>query len=756
MFSFIKTGFGTRESQRGFAAATVLSGILLAGLAAGVMYSGWSSTQRTTASLTKSSNNDSLMSQVRAAIISEHADLDGDGTPEGPAPLTGVTPIPTGGGQIPASSKAPKTDGWGTAFGYCAFKNGSGADRAGYIRNTATSTGGEISFAIISAGSDKTIQTTCAQALTQSAQGDDKLATYSLADVTLSGVTFSGAGSGTNSTDVQNKQVACVASGKLYAGVGATGADANGCIAPAGSGGGIVTDAQGRLAVSCTHISQLVTNPSDGEYMLLGVPTDGSLPAMYPTECDFTTWGGKWTMVAKYDPTAACPATMKAGGVCSAPSDGIDLMNMSRISNDMTSVRALTNALRYLKPFSEIMMKDANGSFIVWNCGGNQSRSWYERYLVYGGAETCSISSSTFHNGGTKSLNTLTPRFQVNLTGFRELTSTPFSWWSCPAYSNCDGDWTIRTTVQRDYPGYSGNYYFNAGYVYMPARGTNGVADWYLKVCDLSTLETRDVVSPIGGTYANGCQASWISTFRGPWSFTSGPRHDWSYAVDYPGDENNILPSLAHLATQPRPNQNWAPDYQLTIVSPAAINGTGWHQRLNFSAPNPSDSNNVCNFGYGQYDAYWGNGAAAAGVFFRPTSYLVYGNGTLSSVQMGYAGPWQDAYAYWEFTGGTGQNFAIPGYVDLKYSMINGSGNGRSICAGTRKLYWGYLHQDGYCVFQQYKDFHASGYWMWQDGCQAQQAFNKTETAFNALPGSVPLGFVKSFMPTDIRKIYIR
>jgi len=69
-----------------------------------------------------------------------------------------ATPNPTNGGQIPTTSAAPKVDAWGTEIGYCT--------------NTAASQGDPV-FAVLSAGADKTFQTTCAQALIGTVAGDD-------------------------------------------------------------------------------------------------------------------------------------------------------------------------------------------------------------------------------------------------------------------------------------------------------------------------------------------------------------------------------------------------------------------------------------------------------------------------------------------------------------------------------------------------------------------------------------------------------
>lgn len=759
----MSTNDNRRSLQAGFATAAALSGILIAGLAAGVMFQGWSSTQRSTAAITRSSNNDAFMLQARSALISEHVDLDSDGAPEAPAPRTGVTPIPTGGGQIPLSSKAPKSDGYGVAFGYCAFKNGTGADRAGYIRNTSTSTGSEVSFAIISAGADKSMQTTCAQALAGTTTGDDKVSTYSLADVSLSGVNVSGSGGSSLAVDTQNKQIACVAKGKLYAG-SVSGADADGCVAPAGSGG-IVTDSQGRLATSCLHISQIVSGPSDGEYLLLGVPHDGGLPSMYPTECDFTTQGGKWTLVAKYDPSAACPATMKPGGVCTSPAQGIDLMDFSRTTMDLTSVRALTNAIKYVKPWSELLMMDANGGWTMWACPAN-TMSWQERFASSQNTQhpyaDCTVSNTSF--GPSVQLNSTLPRMQINLTGMRQMTSTPHVWSSCPVGQGCAwNEHANRGSMNRD-AGYVGGYYFNDTY-FVTLPSLLGYVDFQNRVCAFAPLAILDQARPMEGTLTNGCRGAYTGSFRGPWNFDAGPYRAWNYDIDYAGDTTNRIPNLAHLGPQPRPNQVWAPTYKLRIAGTNMGSfGSMEHHKLGgwtgLPGPTwlpPATDNDRCRFGYAYDPEVPGVTWTGAGVFFFPTHHFNYGSGTVTSVNIGYGGEWLEAYMVYNLTGGNGMQHAIPGYISLKTAMIPG-GAGQVLCAGKREIWNRYSAGDQcYNGNPQWITLYATGSLSHiLDWCLSTQFRSKVEVPFASLPGAAPEGVVKGYLPVDIRKIYIR
>lgn len=104
---------------------------------------------------TLSTNTSQILTQAAAAINSE---VNAAGSYPVAAAILVAAPNPVGGGQIYAASAAPKVDAWGAALGYCV--------------NTAAAQGDPV-FAVLSAGPDKTFQTTCAQALVGTAAGDD-------------------------------------------------------------------------------------------------------------------------------------------------------------------------------------------------------------------------------------------------------------------------------------------------------------------------------------------------------------------------------------------------------------------------------------------------------------------------------------------------------------------------------------------------------------------------------------------------------
>lgn len=101
-------------------------------------------------------------SEVRLAtslILVGSSDDDADGYTEGVDP-SAVGTYPVGGGVIPASVSANKTDPWGNAYGYCAWDLGTSF--AGYNNLLAGQTDvNNIAIAVISAGPDGVFQTSC-------------------------------------------------------------------------------------------------------------------------------------------------------------------------------------------------------------------------------------------------------------------------------------------------------------------------------------------------------------------------------------------------------------------------------------------------------------------------------------------------------------------------------------------------------------------------------------------------------------------
>jgi len=94
-----------------------------------------------------------------------------------------ASPAPTGGGQLPANIGAPLSDAWGTPLGYCSWDNGTINSSAGRINGDNPGTQSSVVFAIISAGPNKTFETTCAQARVGNVQGDDGIRYVTVAQI---------------------------------------------------------------------------------------------------------------------------------------------------------------------------------------------------------------------------------------------------------------------------------------------------------------------------------------------------------------------------------------------------------------------------------------------------------------------------------------------------------------------------------------------------------------------------------------------
>ncbi len=99
-----------------------------------------------------------------AALAQSPADCDTDGMVEPLAPASGAGSL-TGGGRIPASIGATKTDPWGTPYGYCAWDHGTkikdAACNAASFRLSGGNTSTATVIALVSAGPDKIFQSSC-------------------------------------------------------------------------------------------------------------------------------------------------------------------------------------------------------------------------------------------------------------------------------------------------------------------------------------------------------------------------------------------------------------------------------------------------------------------------------------------------------------------------------------------------------------------------------------------------------------------
>lgn len=169
--------------RAGFALPMLMAALALGGIVAGVIGSGSVLLARMSREALYSDTARMVVKQATMRLVTESADIDNDGFPEPPAMDTAGSAKPAGGGNVPATSAAPKSDAWGTALGYCAWDNGGTSASAGRIDGDSPASQNSITLAVVSAGLDKAFQTSCAQARANAAQGDDIVMAYSNAQV---------------------------------------------------------------------------------------------------------------------------------------------------------------------------------------------------------------------------------------------------------------------------------------------------------------------------------------------------------------------------------------------------------------------------------------------------------------------------------------------------------------------------------------------------------------------------------------------
>lgn len=125
------------------------------------------------------------LARQAAYVLASAAAADTDGYPLPPAPDASASG-PTGGGVVPATSAAPKGDGYGGTLGYCAWDNGTITNHAGLIAGEAKIAA--ITVAVLTPGADGIFQTSCAQVYSGAgAQGDDYVVSYTAGQI-LAGV----------------------------------------------------------------------------------------------------------------------------------------------------------------------------------------------------------------------------------------------------------------------------------------------------------------------------------------------------------------------------------------------------------------------------------------------------------------------------------------------------------------------------------------------------------------------------------------
>lgn len=167
------------KNQRGSVLTLILLGLLAAGILASIAYGSYYQITRGTQDTAMRTHSGALLTQAAYTLATEATDTDVDGIAEPPA---GAATLDDGW-EIPASSGSPKADAWGMALKYCPWDNGDTNTSPGRLSGTTGTNPSAIQFALVSAGPDKIFDTTCAQARTGIARGDDGVRTMSVAQL---------------------------------------------------------------------------------------------------------------------------------------------------------------------------------------------------------------------------------------------------------------------------------------------------------------------------------------------------------------------------------------------------------------------------------------------------------------------------------------------------------------------------------------------------------------------------------------------
>lgn len=149
------------KNEKGFAFVYVVVGIALTAMLSVIGYSSYYGIVKGSSQATAKTLSGNYLIQGAYMLSTESSDTDGDGFYEAPAMKT-AAPSPAGGGQIPDTSGATKTDSWGTSIGYCSWDHGSINSSAGRITGNNPGSMSDKVFVVISAGPDKTFNTSCA------------------------------------------------------------------------------------------------------------------------------------------------------------------------------------------------------------------------------------------------------------------------------------------------------------------------------------------------------------------------------------------------------------------------------------------------------------------------------------------------------------------------------------------------------------------------------------------------------------------
>lgn len=167
------------KHQRGSILTLVLLGLLAAGALASIAYGSYFQITRGTQDTAMRTHSGALLTQAAYTLATEASDTDADGVAEPPPGLVSLSD----GWEIPTTSGAPKADAWGVALKYCPWDNGGTNSSAGRLSGISGPDPSAIQFALVSAGPDKSFSTSCAQARTGTASGDDGVRNMSVSQL---------------------------------------------------------------------------------------------------------------------------------------------------------------------------------------------------------------------------------------------------------------------------------------------------------------------------------------------------------------------------------------------------------------------------------------------------------------------------------------------------------------------------------------------------------------------------------------------
>ncbi|MCB1532917.1 MAG: tail fiber domain-containing protein [Alphaproteobacteria bacterium] len=187
-----------RRSERGNVFFTLFGAVAIVGLLGAGIMATMRGPLQTMVAVNQREQAKAEMQIAARLILLETANLataDCEAVPDGymePLEFLTASPNPTGGGQLPAVVASNKIDPWGTEYGYCAWDLGPLVDDAGcggglQNRLAGPGTDDETPFvlAVISAGPDKTFQTSCSDDptyVTKSSGADDIVFDYTYGD----------------------------------------------------------------------------------------------------------------------------------------------------------------------------------------------------------------------------------------------------------------------------------------------------------------------------------------------------------------------------------------------------------------------------------------------------------------------------------------------------------------------------------------------------------------------------------------------